>query len=111
MVKKNLNDVPEEVKRKKAQYEKIMFEIQNYMNFIKVDVSVELPCLPTIAECERTYNIASNWLGAKLEEEMAEAVQNRGPNYDTSPAQAAQPQELSGSGIIPFDGNPERDIG
>ena len=36
LVSKGLNEVPELLKKKKAQYEKLLLETQNYLNFIKV---------------------------------------------------------------------------
>ena len=36
LVSKGLSEVPELLKKKKAQYEKLLLEIQNYINFIKV---------------------------------------------------------------------------
>lgn len=35
LVAKGLNEVPEQMKKKKAQHEKVLVEIQNYLNFIK----------------------------------------------------------------------------
>jgi len=35
LVKKGMNEVPESLKKKKAQYDKLLLEIQNYLNFIK----------------------------------------------------------------------------
>lgn len=35
LVDKSLNDTPELAKKKKAQYEKVLCEIQNYLNYIK----------------------------------------------------------------------------
>jgi len=35
LIAKGLNDVPETMKKKKAQYEKLLSEIQNYLNYIK----------------------------------------------------------------------------
>ena len=68
------------------------------MNFIKVDVSVELPCLPNFDEMDRVHTLASNFVTAKLEAELADAEEHRGPQYDQ--AQAANPQEIGG-GIAP----------
>jgi hypothetical protein len=36
LIAKGFNKVPELIKKKKAQYEKILSEIQNYLNYIKV---------------------------------------------------------------------------
>ena len=35
LIAKGLNETPELIKKKKSQYEKVMIEIQNYLNFIK----------------------------------------------------------------------------
>lgn len=35
LITRGLNDVPETVKKKKAQYEKLLSEIENYLNYIK----------------------------------------------------------------------------
>lgn len=35
-IEKTLNEVPEEIKQKKSQYEKVQAELQNLLNFIKV---------------------------------------------------------------------------
>jgi hypothetical protein len=36
LISKGLNDIPEKIKKKKQQYEKILSEIQNYLNYIKI---------------------------------------------------------------------------
>ena len=36
LINKSLNDTPELTKKKKAQYEKLLLEIQNYLNYIKM---------------------------------------------------------------------------
>ncbi len=36
LVAKELNEVPELTKKKKQQYEKLLSEIQNYLNFVKI---------------------------------------------------------------------------
>ncbi len=36
LIAKGLNDVPEQIKKKKAQYDKTLREVQNYLNYIKV---------------------------------------------------------------------------
>ena len=35
-IAKGLNDVPEQIKKKKAQYDKLLLEMQNYLNYIKI---------------------------------------------------------------------------
>ena len=36
LISKGLNDIPEKIKKKKQQYDKILSEIQNYLNYIKI---------------------------------------------------------------------------
>ena len=35
-ISQGLNEVPELIKKKSSQYEKLLSEIQNYLNFVKV---------------------------------------------------------------------------
>jgi hypothetical protein len=36
LISTGLNYIPEKIKKKKQQYEKILSEIQNYLNYIKI---------------------------------------------------------------------------
>lgn len=36
LISNGLNDIPEKIKKKKQQYDKILSEIQNYLNYIKI---------------------------------------------------------------------------
>ena len=43
-------------------------------NFIKVSVSLSLPCLPIESEWDRAYQIGSDFVRAKLERELGNAM-------------------------------------
>ena len=56
IVAKGLDDLPERMKKKKAQYEKVLLEMQNYLNYIKIGnfskaVSEALKQAETKSEC------------------------------------------------------------
>ena len=48
------------------------------MEFHRIDVSLELPCRPSVDAIETTYGFADDWTDRKLEEQIEIAVKQRG---------------------------------
>lgn len=48
-------------------------------NSVRVEVSLQLPCLPEVSEAERVYNIASEFVDNKIQSELDTATGDRGP--------------------------------
>lgn len=49
-------------------------------NFVKVEVSLELPVLPEVSELERVYGIATKWVAERVERELNNAMDRDGPD-------------------------------
>ena len=49
-------------------------------NSVRVSVAVEMPCLPELSEVNRVYQIISQLVENRTQEELADAVENRGPS-------------------------------
>ena len=48
-------------------------------NSVRVEVGLELPCLPELSEVDRVYNIASNFVEEKIKAELDNATVGRNP--------------------------------
>lgn len=79
-------------------------------NFVKIEVAVEMPCLPEISEIERVYQECSEMVDAMCRRELQIAtgegvgqnVQPAAPNPDPTPNNhASVPQGPGGPGMFP----------
>jgi len=71
-------------------------------NSVRVEVMLELPALPEISEIDRAHNIASEWVAARLELELSEAVARDQTDGRSETAQAGTTEDRQGqAGITP----------
>ena len=52
-------------------------------NSVRVEVGLELPCLPELSEVDRVYDIASSFVEDKIKQELDNASVERNPRLGT----------------------------
>lgn len=73
------------------------------MNFVRVEVSLEMPCLPELSEAERVYAMTAAWVDERMRLELENATTSRGPSGGEQTGTNEAEAQREAAGISPIE--------